>query len=422
MNYQSDRWAEATVAQYCFLHPEALSDVGKQLSDECWKTHVGLVFRAMKRAAEKGLTLNQRTLLKQVVSNGGFMDSFKTGWRLMLSEGTPEMPDVLDRAIQSMNAAHAESERERRLEKLRLLNEAGDHSGYLTELTNLVELEKRGARSLQTPDVESLSELNVAELSAAESVLGYGLLNEGGLMWLHAPDGAGKTLLALQMASSIALGRPWLDEYDCRPKRVLYLQGELGRPWWQKRTRQLMEYEEGRSHSTEMVIDLSDLLFCHTHFPLARVRKQGRQWYTDMSGIGTLEAMIREHRAEVVFIDPLSKFYGLEENSTDQNREFVNRLLDLRLATGATLVILHHDRKSKDGESEMRGSSALSADADSKARLQHVAQKTSSRGFKAAETYLVWEKVRHAAKPARLRLTRGEGTAFFEKFSTFGRV
>ncbi len=174
--------------------------------------------------------------------------------------------------------------------------------------------------------VESLPELNAAHLRMAKSVLGTSLLNESGLMWIHAADGAGKTLLALQLAASMAsedvkwLGYPT----GAKTHRVLYLQGELSRSWWQVRARNVKTWAEPAK--------LDALSFCHSRLVIAKTLP-GKRWdpTMDFSGLITLGRLVDKYKPEIIFLDPLGSFYGLEENSTDQNREFINRLLDFRL-------------------------------------------------------------------------------------------
>lgn len=427
MIYQADRWAEATVAMWCVTHQDQIQSIALKLPPETWKTHVGNIFAAFVNLnASGGQLINLRQILNERTRKGHRESSIRVGWKVMLEEGMTTAlmhPELIDAAINSMWQAHAESERAGRIEKLAALADTGNRSAYLAELDALMRLEKSGNPSLLTPEAETMEELNQAELQTAESILGEGLLNQSGLMWIHAPDGTGKTLLALQLASSIALGRPWLDQYDTRAGKVLYLQGELSRPWWQKRTRDLQEYENGRANTTSEDSTIVDgITFCHTRFPLARTIRQGK-WIeiVDVSGMSTLEAMIAEHKVDVVFIDPLTKFYDLKENSTEQNREFMNRLLDLRRSTNITIILVHHDRKMDRGGDnegqEMRGSGVLRGDADTSVRLQSITKKDRGRSFPATETFLVWEKLRHAANPGKLKLMRADDSPFFEKWA-----
>lgn len=275
-----------------------------------------------------------------------------------------------------------------------------DPVSFRARLHEMLRNEEAGVPRGAIPPVESLDELAVADIPPAESLLGDGLLNRGGLMWIHANSGTGKTFLALQLAASMALARPWLGQKtDPTPKTVLYLQGELGRSWWQKRAKMLRVFYDVES--------LRGIFFCHRIFPLMTVTHEFKKVITSCDGLQRLGAMVKEYEPDVVFLDPLSAFYALRENDTDLNREFINQVLEFRREHNMTLVIVHHDRKAQDKmHSEMRGSGTLEAGADSSLQL--------TKDFKKNITKLHWNKVRHAMTPPLLRLEQlKENRGFF---------
>jgi len=71
-----------------------------------------------------------------------------------------------------------------------------------------------------------VEELLAQEIKQREMLLDP-LLPEQGLAMLYAYRGIGKTFLALGMAAAIASGARFLRWYAARPRRVLYVDGEL---------------------------------------------------------------------------------------------------------------------------------------------------------------------------------------------------
>lgn len=347
-----------------------------------------LMAECLLDVAERG-TPSHRTLLNAAIHRGFNIQSFHSAWSMMLMEDgwLWREPEACMKMIQE---AFLDETREAGINEL--LKLAHDPPAYRERLRGMLADEEIGSPRRVLIPVESLDELAAADIPPAESLLGDGLLNRGGLMWIHANSGTGKTFLALQLAASMALARPWLRwKVDPTPKTILYLQGELSRSWWQRRAKMLRTFYD--------VEYLRGVYFCHRIFPLMT----HDHWKRTVSceGLGRLAALVEEHEPDVVFLDPLSAFYALKENDTDLNREFVNQILEFRRKYNMTIVIVHHDRKGQEkATSEMRGSSVLEAGADSSLQL--------TKDFKKKITKLQWTKVRHAMTPSLMRLEQTE--------------
>jgi hypothetical protein len=391
-----DRAAEAGIVFHCINSPQAipawLPEIGKYLHDP---------FQGIARAAliaqQRGLPLSPETLRAIACKEHGLEEgAFTAGWCDAVGHDARYMAKDPERCRRAILADH---EREfRRLGLVRLERAMGDTEQYRTELEGILEGLKAASPALELPPVESAEDLEGETVDAALSVLGGGLLPVTGLAFIHASSGIGKTLFALQLSACVALGRPFF-RWDTFPRRVLYLQGELSRVWWQTRSRALRAFVGAPLH---------DVFFCHESFPLMQYNR--KDWSYSAFGLRKLRALIETHRAELVVVDPLSGYYELEENSTDQNREFQKRLLELRRDTGVTIILVHHDRKPGEGIGNiMRGSSVLRDYADLSISIRRKPKGTPG------EMLVTFDKVRHGRNPGGFVLLQGMSGFFTMK-------
>jgi hypothetical protein len=394
-----DRDAEAGLVFYIYSHPEEALSILQRCPPSRFGSHCRILARGLLALSEAGKPFRQlalRALAEDVAA-------FEVAWKLAFTVETPCITSGdAERAVQAI--LEAWRCRGREYHANRLVKLSGDREQYMAELNAMMKLEEEVLAD-DLPAVETLPELNAAKLRMAASVLGTSLLNECGLMWIHAADGAGKTLLALQLAASMASEDvKWLG-YTTGDKayRVLYLQGELSRSWWQVRTRRLKAWADPAK--------LDTLSFCHSRLVIAKTLP-GKRWspLMDFSGLVTLGKLVDKYRPEIIFLDPLGSFYGLEENSTDQNREFINRLLDFRRERDVTMVLVHHDGKPQPKmRATMRGSSTLRGAGDCSVVIDVMAK---------GKVRLRFDKVRHAATPEPMKMERTHH-GFFEAEGTW---
>jgi len=91
-----------------------------------------------------------------------------------------------------------------------------------------------------TPDGGTLNATALldAELGTPRPILGA-WLEEGALGMIHAPRGVGKTFFSLSLAYAISTGQPLLGWSAPEPRRVLYIDGEMGAYKLKKRLQQI---------------------------------------------------------------------------------------------------------------------------------------------------------------------------------------
>jgi len=166
-----------------------------------------------------------------------------------------------------------------------------------------------------------------------------GLIPRDGLATLYGPPGAGKSFAALDMAASVAAGRPWHGK-PVEGGPVLYIAGE-GVGGLNSRLKALRAargwYERLPLYTLPQAVD----------FPSqASVERL----------LATVNA-IGAPRFALVIVDTVARMMaGADENDASVMSGFVAACDAIKRACGGALLALHHSNK---GRGDMRGSSAL---------------------------------------------------------------
>jgi AAA domain-containing protein/DnaB helicase-like protein len=185
-----------------------------------------------------------------------------------------------------------------------------------------------------------------------------GIVPVGGLVVLAGEPGAGKTLLALDVALRCAHGMTWLGR-GCRAASTVYLAGE-GSPGLGARLRAWRaahpQARAGDGHYVAVADGVPDL--------------------TRVSAVAELTELLamarRDHGrdASCVVVDTLAMAApGADENDAGAVGQVLRVLAELRLRHGVTVIVLHHLRKPQAGSPSsgmhaLRGSSAIAGAAD----------------------------------------------------------
>lgn len=152
--------------------------------------------------------------------------------------------------------------------------------------------------------------------------------------WLIAQSGIGKSTLSQQQAYCWALNKPFFGIRPVRALRVLFVQNEndLG---------DCAEATQGILEGGMFTPDEVDLL--QERVKIIRCRgKSGKDFCRWM------EREIIAWRSDVVYVDPLLRFAGIDVSRQDQCTNFLNNSLDPVLAnTGVVMIGIHHTGKPK---------------------------------------------------------------------------
>jgi len=173
-----------------------------------------------------------------------------------------------------------------------------------------------------------------------------GFLEANTLALLFGDPAAGKSLLALDWAASIAAGRAWYGR-EVNPGAVVYLAGE----GYQGLTRRLAAWNaiHGQSQNLGMPLFFAE---CDSGLPGGRDEL-----------LATLDQFAGRHgKPALIVIDTLARCFVGNENSADDMSTFLSICDELRRCFGCAVLIVHHSGHSEKGRA--RGYSSLPAAMD----------------------------------------------------------
>ena len=188
-------------------------------------------------------------------------------------------------------------------------------------------------------------------MTAPACLVEPGLLPPQGILFVGGEPKVGKSLLVANLALSLAAGVDRLGFPIAQPRRVLVCQFEL--PVTQLVSRlAVMRRALGAAADERLLVD---------------TRASGHL-LSAAQGLGHFVEAAKVAAAEVIVLDPLYSAHDQDENDTRAMASLCQTLLRLRDASRASLVVVHHVRKSigrHEIGSAFRGSSALHAVGDS---------------------------------------------------------
>lgn len=201
-----------------------------------------------------------------------------------------------------------------------------------------------------------------------------------GIAFFYAPTGVGKTLFALNIAYAIASGGTFL-KYSCpKPRKVMYIDGEM--PYGQLHSR-LMQIAE-----TQGELDFQDNLLILTPDKITPFRVP---MIDDAFGQEVYLKLIEKYDTEVIIFDNLSMLSSFDENKSHEWKPIQDWILYLR-SIGKTIIIIHHAGKEKTG---YRGTSRMLDCADVAISLQPITNDDlEEENIKGRKFKIVYQKFR----------------------------
>jgi hypothetical protein len=200
-------------------------------------------------------------------------------------------------------------------------------------IASLVEQRKKGDDGPRRFDIKRMLDFNRDE--DPDSVLGNRWLCRGGSCLLVAQTGAGKSALCTQMALSWALGKPAFGiETKKGPLRSLIIQSENDEGDVSESVQGAFEAME-IPRASQLVDDIADrVLFC----------REAIRTGEDFGKL--LRSMVVAHRADIVWVDPLLGFAGVDLSDQEQASHFLRHIIQPILSeTGVMLFSIHHTTK-----------------------------------------------------------------------------
>jgi AAA domain-containing protein len=215
-----------------------------------------------------------------------------------------------------------------------------------------------------------------------------GLLNEGEVAGLHGPPEAFKTILTLQLAESIASGKPFLGRWEVpRPRPAFYFETEMSTTALGKRVGGMYMNEpppQGVSFATE-----------------EQLRSFQKAPNLD-NKFALLRGWIREAGSEVAILDTCNPFFRGKQSPNEETA--AGEFFDLigSLPVRATLFVRHNhkpreDDSQHDGSSRIRGSGQFADVPDILLEMKRLDKRVNS-------AVLSCTKFRHGSKPDDLEL------------------
>jgi putative DNA primase/helicase len=155
---------------------------------------------------------------------------------------------------------------------------------------------------------------------------------------VHAWTGIGKTMFSLASAVAIASGKSYLRFSAPKPRKVLYLDGEMPSVLMQRR------FADAVALAGDFDPDFFQI-YC------------AAMTDSECPDLGTIEGQARIddqiHDAEVVFVDNISSFCRTGKENEAESWRPVHSWLMKHRREGRAIVVVHHDNKTGD----QRGSS-----------------------------------------------------------------
>lgn len=183
-----------------------------------------------------------------------------------------------------------------------------------------------------------------------EPILGDSLLSRGELAVFAGKGGEGKSRLAQEMAVACARGEQWLEFSTGKsPLRVGYFAAEFSRYRWQHRLLTLFGDQTPPDDPAELQAAYRGLELTRDCGALVVITGEDVAGVfpdlTTAHGAMQLEALILEHRLDLLVLDPLGRLLGGKDETNETFRAVVAWLDRVRIGTRCAILLVHHERK-----------------------------------------------------------------------------
>lgn len=189
--------------------------------------------------------------------------------------------------------------------------------------------DNRSERFLTEPYGEILCYKDIKESHESEDSIIEGILSRQQIMLISGPSKSGKSFLSLNFAVAVSTGTEILGR-ACRKSRVLYIELENGNVETKKRITGILA-QKGIDE------DLPDSLFIYCL----------NRGFVD-SYVRFFDEIIEKAKDDpfdLIIIDPIYMLLDGDENNSEVIKEFFKQISRLKTATGASIIMCHHESK-----------------------------------------------------------------------------
>jgi len=291
------------------------------------------IYAAILQLTDEGKQADEVTVSQTLNANGSPVSGHYVSDTASLVQFNPLNPEW-SALVKRTSALRRIGEAARRLSDL-AADPAADPDALLTFAEGTLKASHSKAVKQSGPQRMDFDYLMTADRKAdPNNILGNRWLCKGGSLLIVGQSGTGKSSLMMQAAVHWALGRDFFGIKPIKPLRSIILQAEndaldCGEA--------LQDVVAGAYLDSGEVAQLKD------HLAIFRDTISTGTAFTD-----ALRKLIIDHQADIVFVDPLLSFAGIDVSDQEQASKFLRHdLAPILLETGAVLVAMHHTGKPK---------------------------------------------------------------------------
>jgi hypothetical protein len=236
------------------------------------------------------------------------------------------------------------------------------------EENNATLLNSGYSKESQCFQFENFTALDIAMMEIPkESFLIKNLISDMSVNFLMGEEGCGKSLLAMNLALSIAVGaKQWLS-YDIEKHgKVLFLNNELSFPDYARRLKTMVE-------RLPALGDISNLIIPK------EVPAIDECWQT-------LNEACDKEKPCLIVVDCLYFTHNKDENDSSEMKALMRQFLALRDRYGLAVLIVHHTKKGSQYQrmhnDQMRGSNVFGGSADTTLQIRRSSSDEGKRIIK----------------------------------------
>lgn len=335
--------AEQGVLGCILLSPECLADCATLSLPHFYDLRHQELFKAIQKLDKKRIPIDLITLQRELSGNEAVELAGGLGYISSLDDAIPSAANLqyyLDIVIDKFY-----------LRKLiqtcaEVIGRSYDYEGDIADFkfsvnSDLASAMDDGESKREVWNVTDLGEFNVDD--DKNSMIGNRFLCKSHAMLVIGSTGAGKSSLVVQMGSLWAMGKPFFGASAIRPMRVLYVQAEndIG---------DMAEQVQGIAQNLRL--DFSDAMdLWNDNFKIIPQRM-----LTGARFFKWLEREIETHRADIVIIDPLLNYVGIDIMRQDECSRLVSEIIDpVLVRTKAIFIATHHTAKPRNQNPKFAG-------------------------------------------------------------------